>query len=206
METTKRPVVTHNATKVKALLFLQMRKQAGYQFTTAREIAIAINGNARSLYVLLERWLRWDLVIRFEGPPFTYCIDTEGERFLSKIGNWFFSGYYSKKRKRRVLGYRGNEAKLQLEIAVAANAVHYVYDKGRKELFYFTAPFNKASNFVREPMGTHYKRWGKEYLLLQHHENLPDAYNAIAAIWGLHAINRMGEAVVNAGLVQWKQN
>ncbi len=206
MEKTKRPPITHNTKKIKALLFLEMRLRSLNKLATAREIALAINGSPRSLYVLLERWTTWQLVDRYyESSPYHYSIVDEGIRYLSKIDNWFFSGYYSRKRKRRVLGYRGKAAALKLEIAVAAEAVFMAYDIKRWELFYFTAPFTKAENFVREPIiDKKYKRWGKEHLLLFKYDSISEAFNAIKNIWGLPMCRPMGQALVDADIgVHW---
>ena len=205
MEKTKRPLITYNTTKIKALLFLEMRLRSLNKLATAREIAQAINGSPRSLYVLLERWTTWQLVDRnYESSPYRYSIADEGIRYLSKIDNWFFSGYYSRKRKRRVLGYRGKTAALKLEIAVAAKAVFYAYDIKRMELFYFTAPFTKAENFVREPIiDKRYKRWGKEHLLLFKHDSISEAFNTIKDIWGLPMCRPIGQAIVDAELASW---
>ena len=208
MEKTKRPTITHNATKVKALLFLKMRKDAGYQLTIARDIATATGGSVRSLYVLLERWSRWDLVIRYDDTrPYSYCIDTEGERYLSNIGNWFFSGYYSRKRKRRVLGYRGKVEDLRREILAAANGAFYAYDTARAELFYFKSPFHRAEDFVREPIvDNKQKRWGKEHLLLSKHNSISEAFNAMLRVVGDSWVRPVGQAMVDAELAVWKQN
>lgn len=204
MEKVKRPAVTHNATKVKALLFLEMRKRAGKEMATTREIATAIKGSTRSLYVLLERWTIWGLVIRWDMSPYSYSIGDEGLRYLGKIDDWFFSGYYSKKRKRRVLGYRGKAADLRTEIAVAARAVFYAYDTKRMELFYFEAPFEKTKDFVREPIvDNKYKRWEKDRLLLVRFDSISAAYNAIHDHYGFHRGKAIGQAIVDAGLASW---
>ena len=207
MEKTKRTEITQNKTKVKTLLFLEMRKRAVYEMTTARQIAIAINGSARSLYVLLERWFRWDLVIRYATSPFSYCIDAEGERYLSKIDNWFFSGYYSRKRKQRVLGYRGTVEALKLEIAIAAKAVFMAYDRKRNELFSLEAPFTKAACFVREPMaGQTHKRWGADRLLVTEFEKIHLAYNTAIKLFGEKTVKPAGQAMVDAGIgVSWSE-
>ena len=210
MEKTKRPTITHNATKVKALLFLQMRKQAGYEQTTAREIAIAINGNARSLYVLLGRWLGWSLVLRYEGLPFyTYCIDSEGERYLSKIDNWFFSGYYSKKRKKRVPGYRGKVETLKGEIALASRTIfwwrypirndYHPSDHPSGSVYYIEAPFAKAEDFSKiEGSEGRAVTWPKSRLLVVKFDNAHRAYQFCQS-WGFaQKTMAMGQAIVDA--------
>lgn len=208
MEKAKRRPVTHNTTKIKALLFLEMRKRSGNPLATARQIAQAINGKPRSLYVLLERWETWQLVVRdYESTPYRYEIADEGLRYLSKIEDWFFPGYYSRKRKRRVPGYRGKAADMKQEIAIAAKAAFYAYDTKRGELFYFTAPFTKAENFVREPIvDGKYKRWEKDRLLLARFPTICDAFNAIKDIWGLPMCRPMGQAMVDAGLANWSSD
>ena len=206
MEKAKRPAVTRNLTKIKALLFLEMRLRTVRPSATAREIAQAINGKARSLYVLLERWEVWEMVRRdYESTPYRYSIAGEGIRYLSKIDNWFFSGYYSQKRKRRVPGYRGKAEALKLEIAIASKAVFMTYDTKRMELFYFEAPFTKAKNFMREPIiDKKYKRWEKDRLLLARFDTICAAFNAIKDIWGLSMCKPMGQAMVDAGIgVHW---
>lgn len=213
----KQPIV-RNTVKVKALLFLRMRKEAGNETTEAWQIARAINGNCKSLYILLERWTRWELVTRFDGSPYSYAIADEGERYLSKINAWFFSGYYSKKRKHHMRGYRGTEVALMLEILVAAQAIYYVqYEPpkkafthatlnrqepaGPKELLLITPPFNKAENFIREPMPDgFYKRWGKEHLLRYKFDQLQPALQAVGNLITIDRKNKMACAVVNANV------
>jgi len=92
---------------------------------TAGEVAIATGCNRDSLYILLQRWVRWGLVSYIPSTPYAYSIADEGLRYLGKINDWFFSGYYSRKRKRRVPGYRGKVEDLRREIAIASNAVFW---------------------------------------------------------------------------------
>jgi len=77
----------------------------------------------------------------------------------------------------------------------------------RGELFYFTAPFTKAENFVREPIvDGKYKRWEKDRLLLARFPTICDAFNAIKDIWGLPMCRPMGQAMVDAGLANWSSD
>ena len=103
----KRPVVIRDLRKIKALLYLSMRQQTEFKDALARTIAIATEGNINSLYVLLGRWTAWGLVRCMDSIPFGYAIAPEGERYLSKAPDWFFSGYYCKKRKKRMPGAYG---------------------------------------------------------------------------------------------------
>ena len=200
---TKKPVVIHNLVKIKALLFLSMRRQTEKRMATARQIAIATGGNADSLYVLLQRWWRWELVRCLDTTPYSYMIADEGLRYLSKIDNWFFSGYYSKKRKKRVPGYRGKVGALKQEIAVASKAVLWWRDTSRKytrdcPVYYLEAPFTKAENFSKVELPDNRGIiWPKDRLLIVEFDGPVAAYNAIPE-WGFKRGNDLGQAIVDA--------
>ena len=211
---TKKPVVIHNLVKIKALLFLSMRQQTEKRVATARQIAIATGGNADSLYVLLQRWNRWGLVDCIPSTPYAYMITEEGLRYLLKIDNWFFSGYYSKKRKRRVQGYRGKVEALKLEIAIASRAAFWWRytgqrtnsrdeDNNRGLVYYIEAPFQKAKDFSKvehsEGRGV---IWPKDRLLVVKCGNALDADQAVIA-WGFDRGRDLAQAIIDAkiGLV-----
>lgn len=232
MNKKERIEITHNTTKVKSLLFLQMVKKVDDGMATAREIAQAItvddNGaipkKAKSLYVLLERWARWGYVARVEVSPFAYMIQPEGERYLSKIGAWFFGGYHSRKRGRRVLGYRGTAEDLNHQIAAAAKAVVWAFDYHKdaagkpqkdergfpmvKELLYFEAPFNSSKDFHRLPVESRHIQWAKERLFVVKADNICAAYNLIKS-WGCFnnkSLKKMGQPMVDAGFASWDKD
>ncbi len=205
---TKKPVVIHNLIKIKALLFLSMLRKTDKRAVGARAIITAIGGNADSLYVLLDRWCRWGLVTRIETTPYVYMIGEEGLRYLSKIDNWFFSGYYSRKRKKRVPGYRGKVEDLKREIAVASRAVFwwrytgYKLSDHEKEnnkgiVYYIKAPFEKADDFAKiEGSEGRAVSWPKDRLLIVRFESAHAAYEAC----GPHKNRDLGQAIINAKL------
>jgi hypothetical protein len=207
---TKKPAVMHNLRKIKALLFLSMRQQTEKRTATAREIAIATGGNADSLYVLLQRWHQWGLIRCIPSLPYTYMIADEGQRYLSKIDDWFFSGYYSRKRKRRVRGYRGKMEDLKKEIAIASKAIfwwrHYDsrWDRNKEghkgTVYYIKAPFEKAEHFVKVE-GSYGRaiNWNdKTVLLVVKFDNVLDAYQSLPG-WGCKQKTReLGQAIVDA--------
>ncbi|MFC1913964.1 hypothetical protein ACFLXF_01675 [Chloroflexota bacterium] len=94
-------------------------------------------------------------------PRYNYELADEGYRYLQNIDNWFFSGYYSKKCKKRVPGYRGKVEDLRREIAIASKAVfwwrYYGNSWGRDRdnddnkgiVYYLKAPFEKADDFIK---------------------------------------------------------
>ena len=208
---TKRPVVIHNLVKIKTLLFLSMRRETDRGGAYAREIAIATGGNADSLYVLLQRWCRWGLVSYIPSLPYCYMIADEGLRYLSKIDKWFFSGYYSKKRKKRVPGYRGKVGVLKLEIAVASKAVFWWRytgqrtdsrdeDSNRGLVYFIEAPFQKAKDFSKvehsEGRGV---IWPKDRLLVVKCGNALDADQAVIA-WGFDRGRDLAQAIIDANI------
>ena len=207
---TKKPTVIHNLVKIKALLFLSMRQQMEVRTATSREIAIATGGKADSLYVLLQRWYQWGLVRCIPSLPYTYMIADEGRRYLSKIGSWFFCGYYSKKRKRRVPGYRGKVEDLKREILIASRAIflwrHYDshWDRNKEGhkgiVYYIKAPFEKAEHFVKVE-GSYGRaiNWdGKNCLLVVRFESALQAYQSLPE-WGFkQKTKELGQAIVNA--------
>ena len=158
---TKKPVI-HNTVKVKSLLFLEMRQNSKRSWATARQIANATGCNPDSLYVLLQRWYQWGLVnCAFESRPYVYSTAKEGERYLSKLDQWFFPGYYSRKRKERVHGYRGRVQDLQLEIAINCCMVYWwrkrestgpSSSRFRGPVYWIEAPFTKAEHFKSIPV------------------------------------------------------
>lgn len=209
---TKKPAVIHNLVKIKTLLFLSMRRQTEKRAATAREIAIAIGGKPDSLYVLLQRWRAWGLVECIPSIPYVYWIADEGRRYLSKVPNWFFSGYYSRKRKKRVPGYRGKVEDLMREIAIASQAVFWWRytgsrwdrdnegNKGNKGIvYYIKAPFETAQDFVKvegsEGRGI---RWSKDKLLVVRFESAHRAYQ-FGQEWGCkQKTQELGQAIVDA--------
>ena len=210
---TKKPAVIHNLIKIKALLFLKMRQQTENRAATARQIAIATGGNPDSLYVLLGRWTAWELVHWRGTEPYTYMIAPEGERYLSKIDNWFFKGYYSKKRKKRVPGYRGKVEALRLEILIASKAVFWWrYTRQRTNsrdensnrglVCYFKAPFEKSSDFVKvEGSEGRAVAWPKDILLVIRCKNAFEADHSIQG-WATRGKGMIQGAIdANIGLV-----
>lgn len=219
-KTKKKPVI-RNLRKIKVLLFLMMRKETGDKWATAREIAIATGGNADSLYVLLQRWSRWGLVNCMPGRLYAYSIADEGERYLGKIDNWFFKGYYSKKHKKRIPGYRGKIEDLKREIAIASKAIvwwRFTPDRrpsrsdevNRGIAYYIKAPFNTADDFVKlegsEGRGV---KWNGDNLLIVEVDNAFEAYK-IPAEWGCEeplGKAKLGQAIVDAKLgMIWKKD
>lgn len=207
---TKRPVVIHNLVKIKALLFLEMRRQTESRMATAREITIATGAKADSLYVLLRRWYYWDLVdCNHEVTPFTYAITKEGLRYLSKIDNWFFSGYYSKKRKKRVPGYRGKVEALKKEIAIASKAIfwwRYPVSQWQREqeankgiVYYIKAPFETADDFIKiEGSEGRAITWAKSNLLIVKFDSTLSAWQ-FCRKWGCPQTTRdLGQAIVDS--------
>ncbi len=214
----KKPVVIHNLIKIKTLLFLSMRQQTEKRAATARQISIATEGNPDSLYVLLQRWTKWGLVECIPAMPYMYWIASEGRRYLGKIDGWFFSGYYSRKRKRRVPGYRGKVEDLRREIAIASNAVfwwrHYDnhWDKDREghkgTVWYMKAPFEKAAHLVKvEGSYGRSVNWNNEDWLLV--VKFKDAFHAYRYLpeWGfVKKKEDVGQAIVDAKLgMVWKE-
>jgi len=140
-------------------------------------------------------------------------IASEGERYLSKIDNWFFSGYYSRKRKRRVPGYKGKVEDLKREIAIASKAIwwwrHYdnQWEHTRKEhkgtVYYMRVPFQKTEDFVKvdgsygRPISWNDKRW----LLVVKFENALEAFRFLPE-WGFKKTIRegLGQAIVDANI------
>ena len=206
---TKKPIVIHNLRKIKTLLFLSMRRQTEKRTATAREIAIATGGNADSLYVLLQRWYQWGLIRCIPSLPYTYMIAEEGRRYLSKIDNWFFSGYYSRKRKRRVPGYRGKVEALKGEIALASRAIfwwrypirndYHPSDHPSGSVYYIEAPFAKAEDFSKiEGSEGRAVTWPKSRLLVVKFDNALRAYQFCQS-WGFaQKTTAMGQAIVDA--------
>ena len=208
---TKKPAVIHNLVKIKALLFLAMRRQTDRRAATAREIAIATGGNPDSLYVLLQRWRMWGLVNCIPATPYVYMIADEGLRYLSKIDNWFFSGYYSKKRKKRIRGYRGKVEDLKREIAIASRALfwwryypnHWDRDReGHKGfVYYIQAPFTTAQDLVKveSSYGRAISTNVKGCLLVVKFDSALGAYQYLPE-WGFQQKNRreLGQAIVDA--------
>ncbi len=218
----KRPAVIHNLTKIKALLFLQMRQQTEKKFATAREIAIATGGNPDSLYVLLQRWAKWELVGFGVGENglYKYRLAPEGERYLSKIPNWFFSGYYSKKRKKRVPGYKGKVEDLKREIAIASNAIFWfrVYssqwerdkqtDKG--VVWVIEAPFNSPGNLrnIEGSLGRAINTNIPGCLLTVKFDSCVNAYNFLPE-WGFSKakVHNLGQAIIDSKLgMKWSED
>lgn len=216
MEKTKRPVVVRNATKVKALLFLQMREKADKRRATASEIARATNCNVNSLYVLLNRWWRWGLVRCLDTKPYSYILANEGRRYLGKLDDWFFSGYYSKKLKRRVPGYRGKMGDLRREILTASKAViWWRYSLGQPPedseddargsdggtAYYFKAPFLKAVDFLKIENSEERKiTWATSHLIVIRADNAIEALHLLSD-WGLTVLSQrppIGQAAVDA--------
>ncbi len=207
---TKKPVVIHNLVKIKTLLFLSMRKQTDKRAAYARQIAIATGGNADSLYVLLQRWRRWGLVDCIPSTPYAYMIADEGLRYLSKIDKWFFSGYYSKKRKRRVPGYRGKVEALKREILEASRAIFWwrymghgrndgEEDSNRGFVYYIEAPFQESSDFSKiENSEGRPVIWPKTRLLVVRFGSALAAYQALPE-WGFkQRTKELGQAIVDA--------
>jgi len=213
------------------LLLLQMLRQTVSWAATAREITIATEGNADSLYVLLGRWATWGLVHWRGTEPYSYMIAPEGERYLSKIDNWFFKGYYSRKHKRRVPGYKGKVEDLKREIAIASKAVfwfrfmvgnHWARDREREQceregristkgvVYCFMAPFKTRGDFVKQE-GSEGRGilWGRDNLLVVRFEDGHQAYSFLPK-WGFKQSSRddpkgLGQALVDANVgVVWK--
>jgi hypothetical protein len=208
---TKKPAVIHNLVKIKTLLFLSMRRQTEKRAATAREIAVATGGNPDSLYVLLQRWAKWGLVNCLDTTPYSYMIAPEGLRYLSKVPNWFFSGYYSRKRKRRVRGYRGKMEDLKREIAIASKAIfwwrytssHWPREnEGNKGIvYYMKAPFEAAEHLVKvEGSEGRAINWDKRNLLVVKFESAHKAYQYLPE-WGCRQKTRdLGQAIVDANI------
>lgn len=216
---TKKPAVIHNLVKIKTLLFLSMRRQTEKRAATAREIAVATGGNPDSLYVLLQRWAKWGLVNWLDTTPYSYMIAPEGLRYLSKVPNWFFSGYYSRKRKKRVPGYRGKVEDLKREIAIASKALWWwrnydnQWEHTKKEhkgtVWYMKAPFDKAEDLVKvegsygRPISWSDKNW----LLVVEFEGGFEAFRYLPE-WGfVKKKEGVGQAIVDAKLgMVWKED
>jgi len=208
---TKKTPVIRDLRKIKTLLFLSMRGQTDKRAATAREIAIATGGSADSLYVLLGRWTAWGLVHWRGTEPFSYMIAPEGQRYLSKISNWFFSGYYSKKRKKRMPGYRGKVEDLKREIAIASRALfwwryypnHWDRDReGHKGfVYYIQAPFKTAQDLVKveSSYGRAISTNVKGCQLVVKFDSALEAYQYLPE-WGFQQKNRreLGQAIVDA--------
>ncbi|MFC2033712.1 hypothetical protein ACFLUB_04280 [Chloroflexota bacterium] len=188
----KRPIVIRDLRKIKALLYLSMRQQTEFKYALARTIAIATGGNINSLYVLLGRWTAWGLVRRLDSTPIGYAIAPEGERYLSKAPDWFFSGYYCKRRKKRMPGYRGDMDDLRLEIMIASKAVFYWRDASHRLsrdnaiIFYIEAPFNAEHfKYVEIPNNQAGVLWAKDRLLKVKTVGPHAAFEALQT-WGFH--------------------
>lgn len=207
---TKKPVVIHNLVKIKTLLFLSMRRQTDKRAAYARQIAIATGGNTDSLYVLLQRWRCWGLVDCIPSAPYAYMIADEGLRYLSKIDKWFFSGYYSKKRKRRVSGYRGKVEALKQEIVEASRAIFWWRylghgrndgeDSNRGTVYYIEAPFQQAEDFSKvENSEGRPVIWPKTRLLVVRFGNAVEADHAVQA-WGFDRGRALAQAIIDANI------
>lgn len=84
----------HNATKIKSLYYLQLRKMGKYPQARALKIARATGVKRTSLYVLLTRWDKWRLVNKLlTSKYYEYEINPPGERYLENLSKWY--GDYS---------------------------------------------------------------------------------------------------------------
>jgi len=209
---TKKPAVIHNLIKIKTLLFLSMRRQTEKRAATAREIARAIGGNPDSLYVMLQRWRVWGLVEYIPATPYVYWIAPEGLRYLSKVPDWFFSGYYSRKRKRRVRGYRGKVEDLKREIAIASKTIwwwrysgsQWKYNKGENKgsVWYIRAPFEKSEHLIKvEGSEGRAINWNNnDCLLVVEFRSALEAYKSLPG-WGFkQRTKELGQAIIDANI------
>lgn len=79
-----------NWSKVRALYALRLRKLAGAEWAGAGEIADMAGVNRDSLYVLLHRWRRWELVkCNVFAAPLRYAIACRGNRYLNQLPKWY---------------------------------------------------------------------------------------------------------------------
>lgn len=131
----------HNLVKIKALLFLRMRKQSDHEWSGAGEIIQGTGANAGSLYVLLGRWAGWNLVERMDSTPFYYKITPVGERYLDKLKAWYKGG---------------NIRDMATEVATASKAIFWwanlQYGRELEQIFYISAPLRGADNYSVVPM------------------------------------------------------
>lgn len=185
----------HNKVKIKSLLFLKMRSLAGSDWARARYIADAIEGNADSLYVLLQRWWRWGLVKCTKAKPYGYAIDKEGRRYLGNLSKW----------------YPGDVGALCLEIAVASNAVFWwrrdnpnVY--ANEPVYYVKAPFESAEDFIKAeaPKGNAWRFTGNPLIVVKCSNGL-EAIKAIET-YGLHWHKPLVQALVDAKILVWTKD
>jgi hypothetical protein len=95
-----------------------------------------------------------------------------------------------------------------LELATIANLVFINYDTKRGELFYFKAPYHRATDFVREPIiDGKRKNWGAEYLLVCARATLLELYRTMTEIFGEEWCKPAGQAMVDADLgLYWKSH
>ena len=80
----------HNFIKVKALYYLSKCEV----LVTSADIAKAINANPDSLYVLLNRWAKWEYVRRYWGRDeemsrYLYALAPKGRLYLKNLDRWY---------------------------------------------------------------------------------------------------------------------
>ena len=190
----------HNLIKISSLMFLSWRRDAKRPrpHASAGEIAQAAEPSKGSIYVLLSRWTKWDLVRRLpEAVPYQYYISPTGLRYLKNLPKW----------------YDGNLKDIATTVSESCRMIIWWGKRrlGTKEglydqLYYISGPFQDTSDFVKVDMqGRQVSGIAADGCLVRYRTDT--AYDACWKVknLGIDPGKPMLQAIVDSGEAHWKK-
>jgi hypothetical protein len=183
----------HNRIKISSLLFLKWRKLVRDEWARASEIACVAGTTPASMYVLLSRWTTWNLVDRLGSYPYRYRITKTGLRYLNNLSKWCPL----------------DTTVIALDVATAASVTLWWGNlwgaQGYRSLWYIAAPFGPDDFHEIDLGGKIVPGLRARGRLLLKVDGPLQAINLAQQSFGLQDTRPIGQSMVDAGLLRWKQ-
>jgi hypothetical protein len=174
----------HNRIKISSLLFLKWRKSVNSEWARASEIARAAGTTPASIYVLLGRWTTY---------PYRYRVTKTGLRYLNNLAKWCPL----------------DTTVIALDVATAASVTiwwgHLWGSQGYRSLWYIEAPFGPDDFHQIDLGGKIVPSLRARGRLLFKVDGPLQAVKLAQQSFGLQDSKPIGQSMVHAGLLHWKQ-